>query len=188
MKKINEVSELQTQRLKLRQWVKEDFQPFAAMSADPQVMAFYPSTLSEEESNVMAMKIQGLIAERGWGFWAVETLDSGAFVGFVGLHIPTYDLPCSPCVEIGWRLARPFWGKGYATEAAKESLAFAFEKLELNEVYSFASQVNERSWRVMERLGMVNTGQNFDHPIIPKGHALSEHVLYRIMKEQWLQY
>jgi len=137
---------LVTERLILRQWKEEDFLPFSKMNADPDVMAYYPSTMSEEESNMMATKINDLLAERSWGFWAVELKQENEFIGFVGLHNPTHDLPCTPCVEIGWRLAKKHWGKGYATEAAEESLRFAFDELKLSEVYSFSSVLNEKSW------------------------------------------
>lgn len=150
-------------------------------------MGYYPSTLTREESDAMASRIKGLLTERSWGFWAVETKNNHEFIGFVGLHKPTYELPVTPCIEVGWRLSKKSWGKGYATEAAKESLRFGFEELDLNEIYSFSSVSNIRSWAVMERLKMNNAGNNFEHPIIPKGHSLREHVLYKITKEQWIE-
>lgn len=182
---MNKVVELSTDRLLLRQWKEEDFPLFAKMNSDPVVMEYYPSILSEDESNAMARKLRALISERSWGFWAVETIKENTFIGFVGLHEPTYDLPVTPCIEVGWRLGKEWWGNGYATEAARESLRFAFEELGLGEVYSFTSVSNKKSWSVMERLNMSNTGNNFEHPIIPEGHALREHVLYKITKEQW---
>ena len=178
-------TELETERLILRQWKDEDLTPFAKINADPEVMAYYPDILNEEESNAMADKIKDLITEHSWGFWAVETKQENNFIGFVGLHIPTHDLPCTPCVEVGWRLAKEYWGKGYATEAARESLRFAFEELALGEVFSFASIANKKSWAVMERLNMNDTGENFEHPILPAGHPFREHVLYKITKSQW---
>jgi len=180
---MNQIIELATKRLKLRQWCQEDWPSFATLNADPVVMEYYPNVLSTEESNAIAQKFQALIAERGWGFWAVETMDEKQFIGFVGLHKPTYQLPVTPCVEIGWRLAKQYWGKGYATEAAKASLAVAFGKLDLPEVYSFTSVTNKRSQAVMERLQMINTMRNFEHPMIPENSPLREHVLYRIDKE-----
>ena len=177
--------ELHTHRLLLRQWKSQDFPRFAEISADPRVMEFYPKPLTEAESFDMALKITRLIEERSWGFWAVEVEGLGEFIGYVGLHQPTYDLPFGPCVEIGWRLSSSHWGKGYATEAARESLRFAFDVLGLNEVYSFASVLNRKSWRVMQRLNMKNMNQNFAHPHLPKAHPLSEHVLYKITKEEW---
>ncbi len=177
--------ELRTERLLLRQWKKEDFPLFAELNADPVVMEFYPDILTVAESNAMASRLESLISERSWGFWAAELVEDKTFIGFVGLHKPNYDLPVTPCVEIGWRLAKEYWGKGYATEAASVSLNFAFEKIGLTEVYSFTPVANKRSWLVMERLGMKNTCANFEHPIIPVNHPLREHVLYNITREQW---
>ena len=127
----------------------------------------------------MAQKIMGLIDDRGWGFWAVELKKSEDFIGFVGLHKPTYEIPCTPCVEVGWRLAKKYWGYGYASEAAKLSLDFAFNQLMLAEVFSFASVINTNSIAVMERIGMKNQYQNFDHPIVAEVSELLEHVLYK---------
>jgi len=183
-----ETIELETHRLKLRQWRKSDFPAFALINGDPVVMEYFPSTLSETESNAMALKIQSLISERGWGFWAVEDKVSKKFIGFVGLHVPLAKLPFSPCVEIGWRLASKFWGKGYATEAASAALNVAFGRLNLVKVYSFAPKGNAKSRAVMERLHMVNTHQNFEHPSIPAGHRLREHVLYELTKTRWERY
>ena len=180
-----EIIELQTSRLKLRQWKDSDLIAFAKLSADPEVMKFYPSTLKKNESDDLAYKIKGLIAQRGWGFWAVEEIKTKKFIGFVGLHKPTYDLPVTPCVEVGWRLAKEYWGNGYATEASNKSLDFAFNKLSLDTVYSFTSVANIKSRAVMERIGMVNINKNFEHPIIPKGHPLREHVLYQITRKEW---
>ncbi len=182
---MNKIIELRTDRLKLRQWKESDLPPFAEMNADPIVMEYYPSTLSEAESNSMANKLKDLILERSWGFWAVETTQEKKFIGFVGLHKPAYDLPVTPCIEVGWRLSKDYWGNGYATEAARESLRFAFEELGLSEVYSFTSVSNERSRFVMARLKMINTENNFEHPIIPMGHPLREHALYKITAKQW---
>lgn len=182
---MENIIELKTERLLLRQWQLDDYPLFAKMNADPIVMEFYPELLNSDASNLMASKLESLIADRSWGLWAVELLDQSQFIGFVGLHEPHYDLPMTPCVEIGWRLSKDSWGKGYATEAAKAALDFAFQRLELEEVYSFTSVVNFKSEAVMKRLGMKNLLKNFNHPIVPVGHNLSEHVLYKMTKEQW---
>lgn len=174
------VIETQTERLLLRQWRKKDYEIFERINSDPVVMEYYPSTLTPEESNMMANKIESLIKEKGWGFWAVELTGKKSFIGFVGLHEPRYELPVKPCIEIGWRLGREYWGKGYATEAAKASLAFAFSDLNLNEVSSFTPITNSKSRALMERLNMVNTNLNFDHPMVPKSSPLREHALYII--------
>ena len=179
--------ELQTRRLKLRQWQAQDRTPFARINADPQVMAYYPEPLSELQSNMMMDKITALINEKGWGFWAVETIEDKQFIGFVGLHEPTARLPVSPCVEIGWRLAKTSWGRGYATEGANAALYLAFEHLKIDTIYSFTSLGNKRSKAVMQRIHMHDTFCNFEHPAIPENHPLREHVLYKITHEQWQQ-
>lgn len=174
------IHELETDRLKLRQWRPSDYPTFAAMSADLRVMEYFPNPLTADESHTLASKIEALITEKGWGLWAVEIKDSQKFAGFVGLNEPSYLLPCSPCIEVGWRLAQEFWGYGYATEAANVALKFAFETLQLTEVVSFTAVSNVRSQAVMKRLKMQNTGKNFAHPKVPIAHPLREHVLYRI--------
>jgi RimJ/RimL family protein N-acetyltransferase len=179
------IIELETERLRLRQWKEIDYPVFACMNADPVVMEFFPGTMKKSESDELANKIKSLISKRGWGFWAVEEKKNNQFIGFVGLHEPIQELPFSPCVEIGWRLAKEFWGKGYATEAAKEALKLAFEYLNLLRIYSFTAVGNFRSRAVMEKLNMVNTNQNFEHPQVPVGNPLREHVLYMLTKEQW---
>jgi len=142
-------------------------------------MKFYPATLNINESNELAGKITTRIKTQGWGFWAVELKTSSKFIGFVGLNNPDYILAVSPCTEIGWRLSRSHCDMGYATEAGQAALTFGFNRLKLSTIYSFASVENTRSIKVMSRLGMTNTSQNFDHPIIPVGHRLSEHILFK---------
>lgn len=176
--------QLETSRLRLRPWRDEDFAPFAALNADRQVMAHFPATLDRAESDVLAARCQSLIEAQGWGFWATEIKASGDFIGFVGLHRPIAELPFSPCVEIGWRLARPFWSQGYASEAARAALSFAFNDLALAEVVAFTSLENRRSQAVMERLGM-RRAENFEHPALPPGHPLREHCLYRLAVSTW---
>ncbi len=178
-------TELETQRLRLRQWKPSDLPDFAKLNGDPVVMEYFPSTLSEADGNAMAEKCRSLIFEHGWGLWAVEEKSSNQFIGFVGIHTPKDSLPCAPCVEIGWRLSKNFWHRGYASEAAQRALAFAFETLQLEEVVSFTTVSNQRSQNVMKRIGMTNSHENFHHPDLPENHPLAEHVLYKITKEQW---
>lgn len=172
--------ELQTGRLLLRPWRTRDLPAFAALNADPEVMRYFPATLSRAQSDALALKAQSLIEERGWGFWVAEERGSGAFAGMIGLHTPDAALPCSPCVEVGWRLAREHWGKGYATEGAAASLGFAFTALGLEEVVAFTALPNLRSQAVMHRLGMRRDNATFQHPALPAGHRLAEHCLFRI--------
>lgn len=129
-----------------------------------------------------------LIAERGWGFWAVEIKATGQFIGFVGLHYQDENsgIPHAPFVEIGWRLDAEFWGVGYAPEAAEKALEFAFTTLNCAKVYAFTALPNLPSLRVMQKLGMENTGQDFNHPKLESGHPLERHCLYRMTKQKWL--
>jgi RimJ/RimL family protein N-acetyltransferase len=179
------VIEFDTERLRLRQWLDADREPFARLSADRRVMEFFPSVLDRVASDAMVDRLQALIFDRGWGFWAVEAKADKQFIGFVGLHIPKVDLPFSPCVEIGWRLAFEYWGKGYATEAARGVLKVGFDRLCLAEIVSFTAMINRRSRAVMERLGMDLDPETFEHPHIPVGHPLREHCLYRLSQEKW---
>ena len=179
------IIEFNTERLRLRQWIASDREPFARLCSDPKVMEFYPNLLDRAASDAMVDRLHALIHERGWGLWAVETQADNQFIGYIGLHVPKGDLPCSPCVEIGWRLAFPYWGKGYATEAAKGVLNVGFDRLSLPEIVSFTATINRRSRAVMERLGMNLDADTFEHPSVPVGHILREHVLYRLSRERW---
>jgi ribosomal-protein-alanine N-acetyltransferase len=178
---------LETNRLRLRQWKISDLAPFAEMNASPKVMKYYPHTLNKMESDVMAKKIKKLIFQQGWGLWAVERKDNNTFIGFVGLHKTKHELPCTlPCIEIGWRLADKYWGKGYATEAAHKALAFAFIQLNLEAIYSFTSVINQKSEAIMKRIGMINLHQNFEHPMLPKDSHLQKHVVYKILRKDYI--
>jgi RimJ/RimL family protein N-acetyltransferase len=180
------MTDLSTPRLRLRQWRESDLAPFAALNADPQVMEFMPGCLTGTESDALARRSETEIARQGWGLWAAERRESGEFIGFVGLRAPSFEAHFTPCVEIGWRLARTSWGQGLATEAARECLRFAFQSLALSEVVSFTVGPNRRSRAVMERLGMRHdAGDDFEHPRLPAGHPLRRHVLYRLGREDW---
>ncbi|MGX9418200.1 GNAT family N-acetyltransferase [Vibrio sp. WJH972] len=180
---------LETERLILRQWKRDDYQTYAELCSDTNVMRYFLAPLSRHESDEQATMIQTLIAEQGWGFWAVELKSTNQFIGFVGLHSQSADsgLPNAPFIEIGWRLSSEFWGFGYAPEAAKRALKFAFEELNAPEVYAFTTLQNKPSQRVMTKVGMVDSNQNFDHPKVTKGHPLERHCLYKITKQQWLE-
>lgn len=179
------IYELDTERLKLRQWKEEDYLLFSIMSADEEVMKYFPSTLTCVESNEIADKCRFLISIQGWRFWAVEEKETGNFIGFVGLNKPLYHLSFGPCIEIGWRLDKKYWGKGYVFEAATKVLDFAFRELNLKEICAFTSILNKKSYTLMERLGMKNTKNNFSHPLVPLKHRLSEHLLYKITNQEY---
>lgn len=177
---------LTTPRLVLRPWREQDLAPFAALNADPRVMEFFPSPLDRAESDALARRIQDGLARRGFGLWAVEAPGEADFLGFVGLSVPGFQAHFTPCVEIGWRLAQAYWGRGYATEAAEAVLAFGFQDLGLDEIVSFTTTANWSSRRVMERLGMTRSAaDDFAHPAIPDGHPLRPHVLYRLRRGEW---
>ena len=178
------MSTLRTDRLQLRAWRDGDLAPFAALNADPRVMAYYARTLSRLESDALANRLGKLLGEQGFGFWAVESAATSTFIGCVGLMRPTFQAHFTPCIDIGWRLGFEHWGKGYATEAAAAALTHAFGPLGCEEVVSFTVPGNQRSTRVMERLGMQRSrDDDFDHPQLPEGHRLRAHVLYRVSRE-----
>ncbi len=182
---MTKIYELETARLRLRQWTSDDKVPFAQLNADERVMEFFPSTLSRLESDALAERITGAIAQRGWGWWAVEVKDKHPFIGFVGISVPSSDLPFNPCVEVGWRLDYPYWGNGYATEAAQAAMSFGFEVLELDNIVSFTALTNQRSQAVMQRLGMQRSPQTFIHPSVPADSDLQEHCLYELSSADW---
>lgn len=177
---------LETGRLLLRQWRQDDFAPFAALNADARVMAHFPALLTPRQSDALGQRCAGLIAQQGWGFWAVEHKVQQRFIGMVGLHRPSADLPFSPCVEVGWRLVYDAWGQGYAQEAANAALQAGFTMLGFDEIVAFTTVGNVRSQAVMARLGMVCSPQTFLHPALPACHVLAEHCLYRLPKACWI--
>ncbi len=171
---------IETERLLIRTWRPGDRAPYAALNADPAVMRHFPKPLSREESDAMVTRLEAHQEARGFTFWAVEEKDSGDFVGSIGLLVPGFRAPFTPCVEIGWRLAARHWGKGYASEGAAACLAHGFGPLGLDEIVSFTVPANEPSWKVMRRIGMRRDEDgDFDHPGLPEGHPLRRHLLYR---------
>lgn len=177
---------LRTPRLVLRPWHGADLEPFAALNADPEVMEHFPGALSRRESDAAARRIQSHFEERGFGLWAVEICGVSRFAGFIGLAVPRFEAHFTPCVEIGWRLARAHWGHGYASEGAREALRFGFDELGLEEIVAYTVPTNRRSRAVMERLGMKRDPRDdFEHPSLPAGHPLRRHVLYRLRADSW---
>lgn len=186
------VTPIVTERLRLRQWRDSDLAAFAELNADPEVMRYYPSVLERAASDALAIRARAELERNGFGLWAVEASGVAEFVGYVGLSHPGRPMPFTsaerPPVEVGWRLARAFWGRGYATEAARAALAFGFTELALAEIVSFTAVVNERSRAVMERLAMKRRAEDdFDHPALPDGHPLRRHVLHRMTRSDWLR-
>ncbi len=175
---------IEAERLRLRLWKEADREEFTRLNSNPHVMEFFPERLSRNESDRFLTRIRTSILERGYGFWATEIKADRRFIGFIGFNYATFQSSFTPCVEIGWRLKKEVWGRGYATEGAKACLKFGFSKLALNEIYAFTTPLNERSERVMVNVGMEKIGE-FQHPGLPEGHPLRLHVLYRITREQF---
>ncbi|MFZ0168383.1 MAG: GNAT family N-acetyltransferase [Candidatus Dormiibacterota bacterium] len=180
------IAELHSARLRLRDWRSADLPLFAALNADPRVMEHFPQVLSREQSNLLAERIVSQLRSQGWGLWAAEIAATDTFIGFVGLNCPPFQAHFTPAVEVGWRLAHQYWGCGYATEAARTALGFGFESLGLAEIVSFTSVDNQRSRRVMEKLGMRHhLEDDFDHPGLPEGHRLRRNALYRLTSAEF---
>ncbi len=175
------VDEIRTSRLILRRWRESDRERFAALNADPTVMEYFPSMLSRHESDAYVDGIEASFESLGYGLWATERLDNAVFIGYVGLWLATFDAHFTPAVEVGWRLDRPFWGFGYAPEAAAAAVADGFGRLGLSEIVSFTAAINAKSRRVMEKIEMTHDpSDDFDHPSVAADSALRRHVLYRL--------
>lgn len=177
---------IETKRLILRLWRESDGAPFAELNADHEVMEFLPATLTTAQSDAFVATIRAHWDEHGYGLWAVELKDGTPFIGYVGLAKVHFEAHFAPAVEIGWRLSRAAWGAGFASEAARAALAFAFDTLSLDQVVSFTVPANRRSLGVMERIGLRHDGaDDFDHPSMPDGHPLQRHVLHRLRRTEW---
>lgn len=187
---------LQTDRLVLRRWQVGDLAPFAALNSDPRVMEFFPAMLGREESDGFARRVDAEFDSNGYGLWAVEVTDDEAdgdeglgFIGFVGVHsLAGAAMPFPAEAEVGWRLARRAWGKGYAPEAARAAMADVFDRIGLAEIVSFTSIVNVRSQSVMRKIGMHrDPADDFEHPRVEAGHLLRPHVLYRLAATEFFE-
>lgn len=171
---------IRTERLLLRRWQPADRAPFAALNADPRVMEHFPGPLTRAQSDALVDRIEEHFTAHGYGLWAVER--DGCFVGFTGVSWIGWEADFTPALEIGWRLAFPAWGHGYASEAAVAALVRAFEHVD--SVVSLTAMSNVRSQRVMSRIGL-RYERAFDHPALPEGHRLRRHVLYRADRRSW---
>jgi 3-dehydroquinate dehydratase/shikimate dehydrogenase len=180
---------IRTERLILRPWQEADLEPFAQLNADPRVREYFPRVLSHQQSDASVKLFSDHIQRHGWGLWAASLIQTGEFIGFIGLQKVDFQAPfnkLSPAVEIGWRLAFNHWGKGYATEGAIAALQYGFEALSLKEIVSFTAVPNMRSRHVMEKIGMSHDPKDdFNHPKLQEGHKLCRHVLYRIGVNEW---
>ena len=180
---------LATARLLMREWQDSDWEPYAQLNADPEVMRHFPSVLTPEQSAEMIVRMAAAWVERGFGLWAVERTDTGEFIGFVGLSAPSWHASFTPCIEVGWRLAKQHWGSGFAPEAAIAALEWGFANVDLpdDQIVSFTTVSNVNSRRVMEKIGMVHDPAcDFDHPLLPDWSE-RRHVLYRISRRQFAE-
>jgi ribosomal-protein-alanine N-acetyltransferase len=172
---------IETPRLRLRGWRSDDSEAFYRITSDPRVMEYFPAPLSREESDALMARIEAHQTRHGFTFFAAELRATATFIGFIGMVHTPFEAHFTPCVEIGWRLGAEFWGQGLATEGAQAVLRFAFDEMKLPEIVALAVPANQRSRRVMEKLGMThNPADDFDHPRLPPGHPLRPHVLYRV--------
>ncbi|MBS1802767.1 MAG: GNAT family N-acetyltransferase [Acidobacteria bacterium] len=175
---------LRTERLILRRPREADREPFVRLNADPRVMEFFPAILSRPESDALLERIGAHLGKYGFSKCAAELRETGEFIGFIGLAVPRFEAAFTPCVEIGWRLAAEYWGRGLATEGARAAMEYGFAELGLKEIVSFTTAGNVRSRRVMEKLGMTyDASDDFDHPSLPEGHPQRRHVLYRLRRD-----
>jgi RimJ/RimL family protein N-acetyltransferase len=176
-----------TERLVLRRWREADREPFARINTDPRVMEFYPAVLSRYASDALVDRIEAHFEQHGFGLFAAELRGTGVFIGYIGLSVPQFAAAFTPCVEVGWRLGAEYWGRGLATEGAREAVRFAFGELALEALVSYTVPGNRRSRRVMEKLGMTcERAEDFEHPGLTEGHPLRRHVLYRLRRVDWL--
>lgn len=180
---------IRTERLTLRNWEERDRELFHRINSDDRVMEFFPFRRDRGTADALMDHMRDEIARDGFGWTAAEIAATGECIGFIGLHraeIP--GVVPEDTFEIGWRLAPEFWGKGFASEAARALLDFGFRRLKLDEVISFAARSNVRSTAVMQRLGMRrDPSADFDHPRVADPR-LKGHVLYRLGREDWLAY
>ena len=174
--------ELRTPRLLMRRWSDSDLEPFADMNADPEVMRYFPAVMAREDSDAFVALIERRFDEQGYGLWALEVLETGQFVGFTGLNPMPKGVPGAGGVEVGWRLARAAWGRGFATEAGRAALEVAFGPAGLQEVWSLTARLNEPSIAVMRRLGLSYVAAA-RHPALDPASPLADHVFYRIGAE-----
>jgi ribosomal-protein-alanine N-acetyltransferase len=182
------IPRLETDRLILRGFTDADRAPFAAINADVEVMAFMSRRLDRAASDAFLDRILERWAADGYGLWALDRKHDRRFIGFAGLSETGFRAPFTPAIEVGWRLARAAWGHGYATEAGAAALRFGLEVLGRDEIVSFTATGNERSRRVMERLGMTrDPADDFDYPLVAPDHSIRRQVLYRLARERWLE-
>ena len=176
---------LETKRLLFRDWQENDLVQFRRLNADEEVMHFFPKTLSHAETDGFHQRILDEIKDCGFGLYAVEAKENKDFIGFIGFHKATFQADFTPCIEIGWRLKKEVWGKGFATEGAKACLHYGFHTLGFDDIFSFTADINIPSKNVMNKIGL-QFKINFNHPNVDQSSPLFKHVLYHLDKQHYL--
>ncbi len=171
-------------RLGFRNWENEDIEIMAELNADAEVMEFFPATQSREQTALFIERMQTEFAEKGFCYFAVDTLDNQKLIGFIGIHEQTFEADFTPCIDIGWRLRRSAWHKGYATEGAKRVLEYAFHDLQLEKIYSLTPVINLPSENVMKKIGMTRL-RTFDFPLFKNDDRLRNCVLYEMINDNF---
>ena len=174
------IADVTTERLLLRRWREEDREPFFQMCQDADVMRYLLPMNDRATSDAFIGRLDTHFDVNGFGMYAAERRDTGEFIGVIGLQIPRIPITPEPCVEAGWRLGRSAWGQGFAQEGTGAAIEAGFSRLGLTEIVAVTAIQNERSWRVMERLGMQRDANTFAHPALAADHPLSEHFMYRM--------
>ena len=167
-----------TKRLGFRTWQDTDIKKMSEIDSDPQTMAYMPSIKTQRETKAFVTRMQHLYNKKGYCYFAVDLLESNHFIGFIGLAEQTYDSDFTPCIDIGWRLDRRYWDRGLGTEGAKKCLSYGIEELNLKEIYAISPKVNQRSIKVIEKIGMVKV-KDFIHPQLLNNVRLRDCVLYK---------
>jgi RimJ/RimL family protein N-acetyltransferase len=174
---------IQTSRLIMRRWQDSDREPFADLNGDPETMQYFAATIDRAASDAFVDVMESRFDEQGYGLWALEVAGTGDFIGFTGLNPMPAGVPGAGGMEVGWRLARPAWHHGYATEAARAALDVAFNGAGLPEIWSMTAVLNEPSQAVMRRLGLTQADY-FEHPNVPVGHRIRPHVVYHLARPE----
>jgi len=168
-------------RLGFRNWLATDLEEMAAINADKEVMEFFPRLATKEETANFIHRMQRQFTDKGFCYFAVDKLENNEFIGFIGLSEQTFEAHFTPCIDIGWRLSKTAWNKGFATEGAARCLEFAFHDLNLQKVVAVAPKINVRSEQVMKKIGMKKLGE-FEHPLLGDCERLKDCVLYEKVK------
>lgn len=175
---------IETARVRLRPWRADDVVPFQEICSDPEVMATLGPPLDIAATEALVARMQGLQADLGHCFWAMERLEDERLIGWCGAIRGTVG-PIVDKLEIGWRMARDCWGFGYASEAARATIDWCFADRPDDAVWAITHIENWRSRAVMERLGMrYCDGLDFDHPRLAKDDPLLRHVTYALSREE----